>query len=109
MDCFTPENNAYLPNVNAFLDTLTEILYEAPESLVSGLASIFLTSLPGVKAYSGLICWNFGVNFLETKTFPSRLCPCSVNRSLITGSCHAIQILHVSVSESMALSNKSNQ
>ena len=50
----------------------TEILYEAPELLVSGSALGLLTSLPGVKAYSVLICWNSGVNFFEdTRTFKS--------------------------------------
>ena len=49
---------------------LTEILYEAPESLVSGLILIFSTSLASITAYSVVFGWNFGVNFPgETDNF----------------------------------------
>lgn len=49
---------------------LTEIEYEAPESLVSGLILICLTSLPSVTEYSVVLGWNFGVSFPgETESF----------------------------------------
>ena len=75
----------------------TGILYEAPESLVSRLTLIFLTSLPSIMAYSVVFGWSFGVSLPgQTKTFPSRHCPCcSLNRNLITRSCYAMQIFRV--------------
>ena len=74
----------------------TGILYEALESLVSGLTLIFLTSLPSIMAYSVVFGWNFGVSLPgQTKTFPSPCC--SVNRNLITRSCYAMQILRVNL------------
>ena len=42
---------------------LTEIEYEAPESLVSGSILICFTSLPRVTVYSVVFGWNFGVSF----------------------------------------------
>ena len=46
----------------ASIPCLTEILYEAPESLVSGSSLICLTSLPSITAYSVIFGWNFGFN-----------------------------------------------
>ena len=43
--------------------SLTEMEYEAPESLVSGSILICLTSLPRVTEYSVVFGWNLGVSF----------------------------------------------